>query len=176
MFYKMLNGKIVCVKKTDDEITFLPDISHDVLEDKTIPWLESDREIVRLPDYSFAFEDEPAAIVAMKAHKKDEIAAARYDWEISGIDYKNVHISTDREDQSMITAIALSATLNNDFTTVWKGTNGYINLTSQEILTLAYLVAEHVEIAFVEEKRLAELIDLAQTKEELNAIVWSLKI
>lgn len=110
----------------------------------------------------------------LKADKRSEIAAARYDWEISGIDYKNVHISTDREDQSMITAIALSATLNNDFTTVWKGTNGYINLASQEILTLAYLVAEHVETAFVEEKRLAELIDSAQTEEELNAIVWSL--
>ena len=110
----------------------------------------------------------------LKVRKRAEIAAARYDYEISGIIFKNVHVTTDREDQSMITAIALSATLNNDFTTVWKGTDGYIDLNAQEVLTLAYLVAEHVEAAFAEEKRLSELIDSAQTEEELNAIVWSL--
>lgn len=110
----------------------------------------------------------------LKADKKSEIAAARYEYEIAGIVFKNVHITTDREDQSMITAIALAATLNSDFTTVWKGSNGYIDLNAQETLTLAYLVAEHVEGAFSEEKRLSELIDSAQSEEELNTIVWSL--
>ena len=122
-------------------------------------------EVVAIP--VLTFDD-------MKVRKLTEIAAARYDYEISGITFKNVHVTTDREDQSMITAIALSATLNNDFTTVWKGTDGYIDLNAQEVLTLAYLVAEHVEAAFAEEKRLSELIDSAQTEEELNAIVWSL--
>lgn len=172
--YKLLNNVIACVRTGD--VTLLSPSYLGIAEDESIPWVETDRKIIRLPDFSFVFDDDPMIFEALKQQKKAEIAAARYDWEIAGIDYKNVHISTDREDQAMITAIALSATLNNDFTTVWKGTNGYINLNSQEILALAYLVAEHVETAFAEEKRLAELIDSAQNEEELNSIVWSLKI
>ena len=110
----------------------------------------------------------------LKTIKKTKISAARYVYEISGIIFQGVHITTDREDQSMITAVALSATLNSDFKTVWKGSDGYINLTAQDALTLAYLVAEHVETAFAEEKRLSELIDNAETEEELAAITWTL--
>lgn len=139
---------------------------------------ENNARIVEYDDYYEVVEIvvPEKTFADLKADKKSEIAAARYEYEIAGIVFKNVHVTTDREDQSMITAIALAATLNSDFTTVWKGSDGYINLNAQETLTLAYLVAEHVEGAFSEEKRLSELIDSAQNEEELNTIVWSLKI
>ena len=174
MQYKQINNTIVCVRN-NGTVLYGPD-TFQYLEDETIPWQETNKEIIRLSDHSFVFSDDPIAINALKQPKKAYIAAARYNYEIAGIVFKNVHVTTDREDQAMITAIALSATLNNDFTTVWKGSDGYIDLNAQEVLTLAYLVAEHVEAAFAEEKRLAELIDSAQTEEELNSIVWSLKI
>lgn len=174
MFYKMINGKIVCVKKTDDEIAFLPAVSHDVLEDKTIPWLESDREIVRLPDFSFVFADDPIAFESLKQQKKAEIAAARYDYEIAGVIINGIHITTDREDQAMITAVALSAVVDSTYTTVWKGADGYLTLSAPEILAMARIVGAHVEAAFAEEKRLVEQIDAAQTQEDLDAITWRL--
>lgn len=176
MYYKLLDNKICCTKSDDGSVIQYAPWSHDVINDDTLEWKHTDKSIVRLPDFSFVFADDSTLLEELKIAKKSEIASARYDYEISGITFKNVHVTTDREDQAMITAIALSATLNNAFTTVWKGSDGYIDLNAQEVLTLAYLVAEHVEAAFAEEKRLAELIDSAQTEEELNAIVWSLKI
>ena len=174
MYYKVLNNTICCTKSDDESVIQCAPWSYDAVTDDTLEWKYTDKPIIRMPDFSFVFADDLATLNVQKIAKKAEIAAARYDYEISGIIFKNVHVTTDREDQAMITAVALSATLNNDFTTVWKGSDGYIQLNSQEILTLAYLVAEHVETAFAEEKRLVELIDSAQTEEELNTIVWSL--
>lgn len=109
-----------------------------------------------------------------KMKAKAEIASARYEYEISGITFRDVHITTDREDQAMITATALSAVLNPTATTVWKGANGYLTLKASEILEMARAVADHVESAFIEEKRLVELIDSATTEEELSSITWTL--
>ena len=173
MEYKQVNGNIVCYRN-GSETVYAPE-TEQFIDDETIPWIETEKTIVRLPDYRFVFSDAPDVFEVLKQQKKDEIATARYEYEITGLVYKGVHVTTDREDQAMITAIALSATLNNDFTTVWKGADGYINLTAQEVLTLAYLVAEHVETAFAEEKRLSELIDKAENEEALAAITWTLK-
>lgn len=83
MYYKMINGKIVCVKETDDEIAFLPDISHDVIEDDTIPWQETEQEIVRLPDFSFVFADDPRVIEVEKLQKLNELETS-FDTCVSG--------------------------------------------------------------------------------------------
>jgi len=116
----------------------------------------------------------PPTLDDLKKLKKEEIASARYEYEISGITFHDVHITTDREDQAMITATALSAVLDPTATTVWKGANGYLTLKASEILEMARAVADHVESAFIEEKRLVELIDSATTEEELSSITWTL--
>lgn len=108
----------------------------------------------------------------LRARKRAEIAAARYDYEIAGVIINGVHITTDREDQAMITAVALSAVVDQTYTTVWKGADGYLTLNAAEILAMARIVGAHVEAAFAEEKRLAALIDAAQTQEDLDAVVW----
>ena len=110
----------------------------------------------------------------LRARKKAEIAAARYDYEIAGVIINGVHITTDREDQAMITAVALSAVVDQAYTTVWKGADGYLTLTAAEILAMARIVGAHVEAAFAEEKRLAALIDAAQDEAELASISWTL--
>ena len=110
----------------------------------------------------------------LKADKKADIAAARWNFEVAGIIFRGVHVTTDREDQAMITAAALSAVIGSDYTTVWKGSDGYLTLNASGVLELAHTVANHVEAAFVEEKRLADLIDAAQSEDELAPIVWTL--
>ncbi len=111
---------------------------------------------------------------SLKQQKKAEIAAARYDYEIAGVIINGVHITTDREDQAMITAVALSAAVDSTYTTVWKGADGYLTLSAPEILAMARIVGAHVEAAFAEEKRLVEQIDAAQDEAELASIVWTL--
>lgn len=110
----------------------------------------------------------------LKAAKRTEIAAARYDYESAGVVFHDVRVTTDREDQAMITAVALSAVVDPAYSTVWKGADGYLNLAAVDVLTLARIVGAHVETAFGEEKRLVEQIDAAQTEEELASIVWTL--
>ncbi len=110
----------------------------------------------------------------LKAWKKAEIASARYEHEIAGVIINGIHITTDREDQAMITAVALSAVVDPAYTTVWKGADGYLDLDAAGVLTLARMVGAHVEAAFAEEKRLVEQIDAAQDEAELASIVWTL--
>ena len=114
----------------------------------------------------------PFKLAELKNAKKAEIAAARYDYEIAGVIINGVHITTDREDQAMITAVALSAVVDSTYTTVWKGADGYLTLNASEILAMARIVGAHVEAAFAEEKRLTELIDAAHTQDDLDAVVW----
>ena len=118
---------------------------------------------------------EPAkTLEELKADKKSDIAAARYNYEIAGVVFRGVHVTTDREDQAMITACALSAVIDSGFTTVWKGADGYLELDASGVLTLARTVAAHVETAFAEEKRLVEQIDAAQTAEDVAVVIWTL--
>lgn len=170
--YKLLNNVIACVRTGD--VTLLSPSYLGIAEDDSIPWIKTDREIIRLSDFSFVFADDPGTLTARIAAKKSEIAAMRYAYEIAGIDINGVHVTTDREDQAMITAVALSAVVDPAFTTVWKGADGYLDLDAAGVLSLARMVGAHVEAAFAEEKRLAGLIDAAQDEAELASISWTL--
>lgn len=124
------------------------------------------------------FEENPdpetLTLELRKELKLREIAADRYNYEVSGIVFRNIHITTDREDQAMITAVALSAVVDPTYTTVWKGVDGYLELDATGILEMARAVANHVEAAFVEEKRLVELVEAAETEADLSSIAWTL--
>ena len=132
-------------------------------------WAKANPELVQ-------HEETPPAptLDDLKAQKKRDIAAARYEYEIAGVVYNNIRVTSDREDQSMITAVALSAVVDPTYTTVWKGADGYLDLDAVGVLTLARMVGAHVEAAFAEEKRLVELIDAAQDEAELASISWTL--
>ena len=122
-------------------------------------------EVVALPVPTFE---------ELRERKKAEISAARYAYEIAGVIINGVHVTTDREDQAMITAVALSAVVDQTYTTVWKGADGYLTLNAAEILAMARIVGAHVEAAFAEEKRRLDLIDAARDEAELASIVWTL--
>ncbi len=103
-----------------------------------------------------------------KEAKKAEIAQARYNAEIAGIN----GIRTDRESQGLITGAALKAMQDNTYTCKWKGIDGFVTLNATQIIAVADLVRQHVQSCFDHEAELLPLIASAETEAELNAIKW----
>ena len=104
----------------------------------------------------------------LRNRKYREIATARYNAEIAGID----GIKTDRESQALITGAALKAMQDSEYSCRWKGVNGFIELTAPQILAIADAVRAHVQSCFDREAELLPLIDAAESQEELDAITW----
>lgn len=109
----------------------------------------------------------------LKAQKKAEIAAARYEREIAGVEINGVLIDTGRDSQALITGAALAAMLDSEYSLNWKTAVGFIHLSASEIIAVAQAVRTHVQTCFDREGELAALVDAATTKEELDAIVIS---
>jgi len=74
MEYKQVNGNIVCYRN-GSEIVYAPE-TEQFIDDEQIPWLETDKTIVRLPDYSFVFNDDPKILKSIKTQKLEELENA----------------------------------------------------------------------------------------------------
>lgn len=81
MRYKQINDKILCYAD-DDIIMYSPD-TYKYLEDETVPWVETDKKIIRLPDFSFVFADDPRIIEVDKLQKLNELENS-FDTRVSG--------------------------------------------------------------------------------------------
>ena len=103
-----------------------------------------------------------------KEAKKAEIAQARYNAEIAGIN----GIRTDRESQGLITGAALKAMQDNTYTCRWKGIDGFVTLNATQIIAIADAVRQHVQSCFDHEAELLPLIEAATTEAELDLIKW----
>lgn len=109
----------------------------------------------------------------LKAQKKAEIAAARYAAETGGCTVDGVTIATDRGSQALLTAAVVTARLDLEFKTQWKCADGrFVTLDAMQLRAIGDAVIAHVEACFAREGELCELIDAAQTPEELAAIKW----
>lgn len=111
----------------------------------------------------------------IKAAKYGEIAAARYAAETGGCTVDGVTIATDRGSQALLTAAVVSARLDLEFKTRWKCADGrFVTLDAMQLRAIGDAVTAHVEACFAREGELCELIDAAQTPEDLAAITWSM--
>lgn len=128
------------------------------------------------PDEWAALHPPPAPTFdELKAAKYAEIAAARYDAETGGCTVDGVTIATDRGSQALLTAAVVMARLDPEFKTQWKCADGrFKQLDAFQLRSIGDAVIAHVEMCFAREGELCELIDAAQTPEELDAIQWSL--
>ena len=106
----------------------------------------------------------------MQTAKRAEIAAARYEREIAGVEVNGILLDTGRDSQALITGAALAAMLDENYSLNWKTTSGFIHLTAPEIIAVAQAVRAHVQSCFDREGELVALVDAAQTAEELDAI------
>lgn len=111
----------------------------------------------------------------LKNGKRVEIAAARYDAETGGCTIDGMSIATDRGSQALLTAAVVMARLDPEFKTQWKCADGrFKQLDAFQLRSIGDAVIAHVERCFAREGELCELIDAAQTSEELTSIQWSL--
>lgn len=127
----------------------------------------------RIVDYPDRYEVEAfpePTFDELKAQKKAEIAAARYDAETAGTTVNGVTIDTGRDSQALITGAALAAMLDSEYSLNWKTESGFIHLSAPEIIAVAQAVRAHVQSCFDREGELVALVDAAQTAEELDAI------
>jgi len=124
--------------------------------------------------------------------KKAEIANARYQSEIGGIEYNGAQIHTDRESQAKIQAAAMVAltrltqsSLPTEVQSLvallpasldWKGKNEWLEADDETIIQLAFLVFNHVQQCYQRERQLQEQIEQATTVEGLEVIVWDEQI
>lgn len=108
----------------------------------------------------------------IKEDKIQEIAHARYNEEISGINVGGFNINTDRESQSLITAAAFSALQDPSYTCRWKTKDGFVTLDANTIIQMATAVRNHIQNCFNKEDQLLTEIENATTVEELNNITW----
>ena len=109
----------------------------------------------------------------LKERKRAEIAAARYEAEVAGIEVNGVSIATDRDSQSLLTGAAVSAMLDENYSVEWKQPDGtFISLNAVQIIELGKAVRAHVEMCFNREKALYTAINAAQTAEEVGQIKW----
>ena len=104
----------------------------------------------------------------LRNRKYREIATARYNAEIAGID----GIKTDRESQALITGAALKAMQDSTYSCRWKTESGFVELTAPQILAIADAVRAHVQACFDREAELCGLIDKAKTPGDLDKIVF----
>ena len=118
---------------------------------------------------------DPPTLDELKAAKYAEIAEARYAAETGGCTVDGVTIATDRGSQALLTAAVVSARLDLEFKTRWKCADGhFVTLDAMQLRAIGDAVIAHVEACFAREAELCELVDAAQTPEELAAIKWSM--
>lgn len=127
-------------------------------------------KIVEYDEYYLVEAIPELTLDELKAQKKTDIAAARYEAETAGIMVNDVKIDTGRDSQALITGAALAAMLDDSYSLNWKTVAGFVHLTATEIIAVAHAVRAHVQGCFDKEGELVALVDAAQTAEELSAI------
>lgn len=175
MFYKQLGDHILCVKDNDDVILFAPDTQRYVNDNK-LAWLSTDAKIVRLPDYTFVFDDDPRVLDSAKQAKIAELGAS-FDERVAG-SFTTSHGYSMQFDTSdslkMQGAISLMEATG--------ATEGYLTQANDETVyhvPLATMKAVLVEMlaayaaCHARKQELRALINAAQTAEDLDEIIIS---
>lgn len=91
--------------------------------------------------------------------RKAELAALRYEKEVSGITVGDSVVETDRLSQSMLSGAFIACQLEPTREIDWKGKNGWVKLNASQIAAISAVVANHVQACFTREKELSEALD-----------------
>jgi len=82
------------------------------------------------------------------------IAARRYDAEVGGTVVGGMPIATDDRSKLLINGAALRANRSSDYVLRWKTSDGFVDLTADQVLAVADAVSEHVQACFDREDAL----------------------
>lgn len=116
-------------------------------------------------------EPPPVTLESVKTDKKVQIAEWRWQREVGGVNVGGTKIRTDRESQAQITSTLTSLEQGLLSSVDFKAQDGtWITLTLDEVKAVARAVAQHVQQSFTIERQLVEMVDAAETIEEVQAI------
>jgi len=97
------------------------------------------------------------------------IAARRYDAEVAGTIVGGMPIATDDRSKLLINGAALRANRSSDYVLRWKTSDGFVDLTADQVLAVADAVSEHVQACFDrEDALLAAVADSSITVDMLE--------
>ena len=107
----------------------------------------------------------------VKAAKLLQIAAWRYEQEVSGVEVNGSIIPTDRETQAQLTGAYVSLTQGLVQNVNWKvNSTTWITLGLTEISAMAQAVSNHVQQCFTAEYLLTQQVQAATTIEQVQSI------
>jgi hypothetical protein len=135
--------------------------------------LDGETVIASYPVIDKTEEQIALEIAEAKQAKLAELAEARWRAETGGLTLPDgTQLKTDRESQALLTGASLFALQNASSTVEWKGANGWVTLTAQEIMQIATLVRNHVQAQFSKERDYAEKVNGCSTVAEVQAVSW----
>lgn len=111
------------------------------------------------------------SLADVKAARKAELAALRYEKEIGGVSVFGTVVATDRPSQAMLTGA--KASLDAGFITGpidWKAESGFVQIDATTLGAIAEAVAVHIQACFTNEAALAAQIDACESVSEVRAV------
>ncbi|VVN64604.1 DUF4376 domain-containing protein [Pseudomonas fluorescens] len=91
---------------------------------------------------------------AIAAEWAERIATRRWIAETSGTTFGGMAIDTDDRSKLLINGAALRADRSADYVLRWKTSQGFVDLTAEQVLAVADAVSEHVQLCFDREDAL----------------------
>jgi hypothetical protein len=108
-----------------------------------------------------------------RARKLAELAAWRYQKEISGVTVGGARIKTDRESQAIVTSALISLSQGLATSIDWKAEGGvWVTLGLPQITGIAQSVVSHVQACFTAEKLLFAEINALATAAQIEAFAF----
>lgn len=150
-------------------------------------YIETERKIIKLTDGSFAFEDEVNLDeeVRIKAEKEfnqakdvkiSELKSTRDSLKVEPIEYNGKFYDYDEESRDRIKD-AQEALEGTELSIEWTtADNTDATLFYQDFKNIRRAVAMRADMLHKRYRQLRELVDAAQTVEEVNAITWDMAI
>lgn len=97
------------------------------------------------------------------------IAARRFEAEAAGITVNGVEFPTDRDSHGLVNGAALEAVIDPNYSCQWKTVEGFVDLSAQEIVSLARAMRAHVQKCFDREAELLAMLKAGSyTTEQLD--------
>ncbi len=122
----------------------------------------------------------PPTFDEAKAMKKAEIADARWNAEVGGIEVGGIPIATDDRSKSLLKAAYDEAKEDPSFCDGWKGADGvFREVDAATVITVYNALRQHVRTCFAREAQLIALVeaippDAPDSVEQVQAIHWDM--
>lgn len=100
------------------------------------------------------------------------VAVERYKREATGVNVDGLQIETTRDSQALIASTGLSAILDPEYRCNFKTVDGFVEIGSAQIITIAKAVRAHVQACFDRELTLLRAIEAGEYQDDMLSQGW----